>query len=309
MICGVNGMDRVLLSGASGLIGGALLPSLEQAGAEVVKLVRGAPQNAGQISWDSSGEDAEGSSLSPTAVSGFDAVVHLAGETIVGRWTESKKRTIRESRVTGTRNLATALARAERKPAVFVCASAIGFYGNRGEEALTEESASGQGFLPEVCREWESASRIAAEAGIRTVNLRTGLVLSGKGGALEKMLTPFKLGLGGRIGSGRQWWSWIHIDDLVGGIQHALRTGSLVGPVNMVGPSPIRNAEFTKVLASVLGRPAIFPVPGFALGLAFGKLAAEELFLASQRVEPAKLTKSGYGFQFSDVRGALESLV
>jgi hypothetical protein len=163
--------------------------------------------------------------------------------------------------------------------------------------------------LPEVCREWEEASRAAGEAGIRTVNLRTGLVLSAKGGALGKMLTPFKLGLGGRIGSGKQWWSWIHIDDLVGGILHAIGTEGLAGPVNMVAPNATRNAEFTKVLASVLGRPAIFPVPAFALGLAFGKMAADELFLASQLVRPAKLEASGYRFQYEELPGALESLV
>lgn len=296
-------MDRILVTGASGPIGAALLPSLEQAGAEVVRLVHGPAAKPGQISWDPLGD------LAPWAVSGFDAVIHLAGETVVGRWTEAKRKAIRESRVRGTRSVATALARTELKPKVFVCASAIGFYGDRDEEVLTEESASGQGFLPEVCREWEEASRIATEAGIRTVNLRIGLVLSGEGGALQKMLTPFKLGLGGRIGSGKQWWSWIHVDDMVGGIQHALRTESLSGAVNMVGTNPVRNAEFTKVLASVLGRPAFFPVPGFALGLAFGRMAAEELLLSSQRVEPGKLTGSGYGFQFADLRGALESLV
>ncbi len=300
-------MERVLLSGASGLIGAALLPSLEQAGAEVVRLVRGPAGNAGEISWDPMAEP--GTGLSPAKVSGFDAVVHLAGETIVGRWTEAKQEAIRDSRVRGTRNLATALARTASKPKVFVCASAIGFYGDRGEEVLTEESTTGQGFLPEVCREWEEASRIAAEGGIRTVSLRTGLVLSGKGGALQKMLTPFKLGLGGRIGPGKQWWSWIHVDDMVGGIQHALRTESLAGPVNMVAPNPVRNDGFTKVLASVLARPAFFPVPGFALAIAFGGMAARELFLSSQRVKPDRLQASGYGFRFEDLRAALESLV
>ena len=166
-----------------------------------------------------------------------------------------------------------------------------------------------KGFLPEVCREWEDASQIAAEAGIRTVSVRIGLVLSAKGGALGKMLRPFQLGLGGRMGSGRQWWSWIHVDDIVGGIQHAIHTESLSGAVNLVAPNPVRNAEFTKVLASVLGRPAFFPVPEFALRLAFGKMAEEELLLASQRVEPGKLLPSGYAFRFSDLRAALENLV
>jgi uncharacterized protein (TIGR01777 family) len=233
----------------------------------------------------------------------------LAGESVVGRWTEEKKRAIRESRVLGTRNLATALAHSEAKPRVLVCASAVGLYGSRGDQVLREESASGQGFLPEVCREWEEASRIAAEAGIRTVNMRIGLVLSAQGGALGNMMKPFKLGLGGRIGSGQQWWSWIHVDDIVGGIQHAIRTELLSGPVNFVAPNPVRNVEFTKVLASVLGRPAFFPVPEFALRLAFGGMAAEEVLLASQRVESGKLGASGYTFRFSELRAALENLI
>jgi len=268
-----------------------------------VRLVRGRAQNAAQVSWDPLAP------LSPATVSGFDAVVHLAGESVVGRWTEAKKKAIRESRVQGTRHLAAALAQAEAKPRVLVCASAVGFYGNRGDEHLREESPAGQGFLPEVCREWEGASRVAAEAGIRTVNLRIGLVLSAKGGALANMLKPFKLGLGGRIGSGQQWWSWIHVDDIVEGIHHAIRTESLSGSVNLVAPNPLRNAEFTKVLASVLGRPAFLPAPEFALRLAFGKMAAEELLLASQRVEPGKLGASGYTFRFRELRAALENLV
>jgi hypothetical protein len=242
-------------------------------------------------------------------VSGFDAVVHLAGESIVGRWTEEKRRAIRESRVQGTRHLAAALAQSDVKPRVLVCASAVGFYGNRGDELLREESPGGQGFLPEVCRDWEAASRVAAEAGIRTVNLRIGLVLSATGGALGNMLKPFKLGLGGRIGSGRQWWSWIHMDDIVGGIHHAIGTEALSGAVNLVAPNPVRNAEFTKLLASVLRRPAFFPVPEFALRLAFGQMAADELLLASQRVKPEKLLASGYAFRFSELRTALEDLV
>jgi len=268
-----------------------------------VRLVRGRVQNAAQVSWDPLAP------LSPAAVSEFDAVIHLAGESVVGRWTDAKKKAIRESRVLGTRNLAAALARSEAKPRVLVCASAVGFYGNRGEEILREESPAGLGFLPEVCGEWEDASRIAAEAGIRTVNLRIGLVLTAKGGALAKMLTPFKLGLGGRMGSGRQWLSWIHVDDIVGGIQHVIGTESLSGPVNLVAPNAVRNAEFTRVLASVLRRPVFCPVPEFALGLAFGKMAAEELLLASQRVEPGKLLASGYTFRFSELRAALENLL
>ena len=296
-------MERVLVSGVSGPIGTALLASFSMQDTQIVHLVRGRAPSGAEVAWNPLAP------LSPVKVSGFDAVVHLAGETIMGRWTEKKKKAIRESRVQGTTNLAAALAQSEAKPAVLVCASAIGFYGNRGDEVLREDSPAGQGFLSEVCREWEASSRIAADAGIRTVNIRLGLVLSAKGGALRSMLTPFKLGLGGRIGSGQQWWSWIHVDDVVGGIQHAIRNDSLSGPVNMVAPNPLRNAEFTKLLAAVLGRPAFFPVPEFALRLAFGEMAAAELLLASQRVEPEKLRASGYTFRFRELRAALENLV
>ena len=294
---------RVLVSGASGPIGSALRASFERETAEVVRLVRGAPNNAGEVQWNPM------AAVPAAMVSGFDAVVHLSGETVMGRWTEAKKKAIRESRVTSTKNLAAALARTDRKPRVFVCASAIGFYGDHGDEILNEDSASGPGFLPEICREWERASRIAADAGIRTVNVRIGLVLSAKGGALSAMLTPFKLGVGGRIGSGKQWWSWIHVDDIIGGIRHAIGNESVSGPVNLVGPNAVRNAEFTKVLASVLRRPAIFPVPEFAVRLAFGTQAAEEMLLASQRVVPARLEASGYAFRYRELRTALGNLV
>lgn len=290
------------MTGVSGPIGAALLPYLESQGARIVRLVRGAAPGTDQISWDPL------QPLPPEAVSGFEAVIHLAGESVVGRWTEAKKRSIRESRVQGTTHLATALAQTQSPPRVLICASAIGLYGNRGDELLTESSPAGQGFLPEVSREWEAASRVAADAGIRTVNLRIGLVLSPKGGALEKMLTPFKLGLGGRVGSGQQWWSWIHVDDIVGAIHHAVHTESLAGPVNLVAPAPVRNAEFTSVLAAVLGRPAFFPVPAFAARLAFGEMA-DELLLSSERVQPVKLEASGYAFRFAELRAALEDLL
>jgi uncharacterized protein len=295
-------VDRILVTGASGPIGTALLASLAPQ-SQVTRLVRGTAKNEAELSWDPLAP------LSAGKVSGFDAVVHLAGESVVGRWTNQKKSAIRDSRVLGTRHLATALAQSEAKPRVLICASAIGFYGDRGDEILGEESARGRGFLAEVCGEWEDASRIASEAGIRTVNVRFGVVLSPKGGALGKMLTPFKLGLGGRIGSGRQWMSWIHVEDIVGGIHHAMQTEALSGPVNLVAPSAVRNAEFTKVLASVLHRPAIFPVPEFALRLAFGQQAADEMLLASQRVQPGKLGSSGYPFHFPELRSALENLV
>jgi uncharacterized protein len=296
-------MERVLVSGVSGPIGGALLPYLQSRDAVVTRLTRGATKKAGQIAWDPLG------SLSATSVSGFDVVIHLAGDSIVGVWTDSKRKSILESRVLGTRSVAKALAATDAKPRVFICASAIGFYGSRGDESLNESSPAGQGFLPEVSREWEQASRIAADAGIRTVNIRIGLVLSKKGGALAKMLPPFKLGLGGRLGPGTQWWSWIHVDDIVGAIQHAIETESLSGAVNLVAPHPVQNSEFTNILAAVLHRPAIFPVPRFALYLAFGKMAAEELLLSSQRVKPERLESTGYTFRFPELRGALENLL
>jgi uncharacterized protein len=295
-------VDRFLVTGVSGPIGAALLPSLESRASRIVRLVRGPAKNADQISWDPSAP------LDPDAVSRFGAVIHLAGESVVGRWTDAKKKAIRDSRLQGTRNLASALAQTKEKPRVFICASAVGFYGDRGDELLTEESAVGAGFLAELSREWEAASLVAAESGIRTVNIRIGLVLSPKGGALAKMLTPFQLGLGGRLGPGTQWWSWIHVDDIVGAIHHILDTESLSGPVNLVAPNPVQNIEFTKLLASVLGRPALFPVPAFALRLALGEMA-QELMLSSQRVRPGKLEASGYSFRFPELRAALEDLV
>jgi len=291
------------VSGVSGPIGAALLPSLEEKGYEIVRLVRGSAKSDGQIPWDPQ------SSLSPAYVGGFETVIHLAGESIVGRWTDAKRKAILDSRVAGTRSIATALAQADRKPRLFVCASAIGFYGSRGDEILDESSSPGQGFLPDVCCQWEQASRIAADAGIRTVNVRIGLVLSRQGGALPQMLPPFKLGLGGRLGSGKQWWSWIHVNDIVGAIHHAIQTESISGPLNLVAPNPEQNDKFTEVLASVLHRPAIFPVPKLALYAAFGRMAAEELLLSSERVKPAKLESTGFSFRFPQLRGAFENLL
>jgi uncharacterized protein (TIGR01777 family) len=293
---------KILVSGSSGLIGVALIPALKSSGYDITCLVRGAASGKEQIQWDPA------LPLAPESVSGFDAVVHLAGESIVGRWTEAKKRRIRESRVKGTLGLAEALAQAPQRPRVFISASAIGYYGDRGEETLREDSASGSGFLPEVCREWEDATKPAAKAGIRTVQMRFGLVLSRHGGALQKMLLPFRMGVGGNMGNGRQWWSWIDIDDLVGAVQHVIKTETLQGPVNVVGPCPVKNAEFTKTLASVLSRPAIFPMPAFAARLVFGQMG-DELLLASQRVEPAKLLASGYVFRKPELRAALKGIL
>jgi uncharacterized protein (TIGR01777 family) len=292
---------KILVSGSTGLIGTALLSALRTSGYEVTCLVRGA-SGKGQIGWDPARP------LAPESVSGFDAVVHLAGESIVGRWTDAKKRRIRESRVQGTRNLAAALAAAPQRPQLLISASAIGYYGDRGEETLREDSSSGDGFLPEVCREWEEAAEPVAKAGIRCVQIRIGVVLSASGGALHAMLLPFRMGVGGKMGSGRQWMSWVHIDDLLAAVQHVIKCDMLRGPVNLVAPNPVRNAEFTKALASVLSRPAIFPMPAFAARLVFGQMG-DELLLASQRVEPAKLLTSGYFFKKSDLKTALEAIL
>jgi uncharacterized protein len=294
--------SRVLVSGASGLIGTALIPSLETRGYEVVRLVRGPANGNGRIVWDPSRP------IPPESVSGFDVIVHLAGESIAGRWNEVKKQKIRDSRVTGTRNLAQALAQAKNKPQIFVCSSAIGYYGTRGDEVLRENSAAGTGFLPDVCRDWEAATEAAIKSGIRTVHIRTGIVLSPKGGALAKMLPPFRLGLGGRIGDGRQWMSWIDVDDMIGAIHHILKTDLLQGPVNMVAPKPVTNVEFTKTLASVLSRPAIFPLPAFAIRSIFGEMG-ETLLLGSQRIEPARLVETGYPFRFRELRDSLKNLL
>jgi uncharacterized protein len=309
-------MSRVLMSGASGLIGSKLVPSLEAHGCQVTRLVRRLSRDAHELQWDAMRP------VPPELISGFEAVIHLSGESVTGRWTEAKKNRIRQSRVASTQNLSQALANAEPRPKTFICASAIGYYGNRGDEILTEESVSGDGFLPEVCREWEAATKTANDAGIRTVNLRIGLVLSRDGGALKPMLLPFRLGLGGKIGSGRQWWSWIHIVDLVSAIHHILQNASngnverrasppgyqISGPINMTAPNPVTNADFTRALAGTLKRPVILPVPAFAARLAFGELADEGI-LASARVVPRKLLESGFQFKYRELRPALETLL
>ncbi|MFQ5915907.1 MAG: TIGR01777 family oxidoreductase, partial [Nitrospinota bacterium] len=239
----------------------------------------------------------------------MDAAVHLSGENIgEGRWTAAKKAAIRDSRVKSTRLLAETLARLEQPPRVFVCASAVGYYGDRGEEVLREESPLGSGFLPDLSLEWESAAEPAVQKGIRVVHLRNGIVLSPKGGALAKMLPPFKLGLGGKLGSGRQYVSWISLDDMVGVIRHALERESLSGPVNAVAPNPVTNAEFTQTLGRVLSRPTVFQVPAFTLRLAFGEMADAAL-LASARVEPARLLASGYSFRHPELEGALRHIL
>jgi hypothetical protein len=296
---------RVALTGASGLVGSALAAYLSTGGHRVVRLVRRDPDpGAAEIGWDpASGR------IDRAGLEGLDAVVHLAGENIAsGRWNEARKRRIRESRVRGTRLLAEALASLERPPRVLVSASAIGFYGDRGDERLLEESASGTGFLPEVCREWEAATGAAEDRGVRVVHLRIGIVLSPAGGALRAMLLPFRLGLGGKIGSGRQFLSWISLDDLVGAIHHSIETESLRGAVNAVAPHPVTNGEFTRTLGRVLRRPTVLRVPAFAARLALGEMA-QDLLLASMHAEPGRLAATGYRFRDPDLEGALRHLL
>lgn len=300
---------RVIVTGSSGLVGRALVSSLVADGHTITRLVRGAGESpAGQGVADARWDPAAGT-IDSAALEGHDAAVHLAGESIAeGRWTDEKKRRIRESRVRGTRLLAETLARLERRPEVLVSASAVGFYGDRGDEVLREESASGEDFLSEVCREWEKATLQASQAGVRVVHTRFGIILSAEGGALAKMLTPFKLGVGGKVGSGRQYMSWIDLADVVGAIRHALEQTSLRGPVNVVAPRPATNEEFTGALGRALGRPTILPVPAFAARLAFGEMA-DALLLSGQRVEPARLTESGYQFKYPDLDSSLRHVL
>ncbi|MCZ6632501.1 MAG: TIGR01777 family oxidoreductase [bacterium] len=293
---------KILVTGSSGLVGSALSPVLVEKGHAVSRLGRSASQT--DFSWDP-----EQGVLDEAALEGVEAVVHLAGENIAeGRWTAQKKQRIRDSRVKSTQLLSEKLAGLEQPPSVLLCASAIGFYGDRGDEFLREDSEPGSGFLPDVCQEWEGATQPAREKGIRVVNLRIGIVLSLAGGALAKMLFPFKMGVGGKIGSGNQYMSWITLDDLVGVMGHALSTEDLTGPVNAVSPGAVTNLEFTKTLGRVLKRPTLFPMPGFAARMAFGEMA-DALLLSSARVEPHVLRGSDYTFQNPDLEGAFRHLL
>ncbi len=294
----------VLVTGSSGLVGSALIPNLEAGGHRVVRLVRRSPQNDTEHRWDP-----ETGELDAADLEGVQAVVHLAGENIAtGRWNDAKKDRIRSSREDGTRLLAQGLAELQTPPGVLICASAVGYYGNRGDEILDEESAPGADFLAETCLDWEQAARPATDAGVRTVYLRIGIVLSADGGALAKMLFPFKMGAGGVIGSGNQYMSWITLSDLVGIVDHALDTDAIEGPVNAVSPAPVTNREFTKALGGVLSRPTLFPMPAFAARLAFGEMA-DALLLSSTRVLPARLQESGYDFQHPQLEGALRHIL
>jgi uncharacterized protein (TIGR01777 family) len=295
---------RILVSGSHGLVGKALIGSLTSDGNEIVRLVRGKPSSNAEVEWHPNEGKIDGASLE-----GLDVVVHLAGESIAsGRWSDEKKRAIQESRVLGTVLLSDALARLSRPPAVFLSASAIGYYGNRGDELLTEKSDAGTDFLANVCRAWENATGRAVEKGIRTVRARFGIILDAKEGALAKMLTPFRMGIGGRIGDGKQWMSWIAIDDVVNGLKYLMENGAVSGPVNFVAPNAVTNAEFTKTLGHVLSRPTLFPIPAFGVRLAFGEMG-EALLLSGQRVKPSIMEESGFRFTWPTLEPALRHLL
>jgi len=304
---------RVLISGSTGLVGTALLAAFRRQGHQLARLVRPSTRNrpAGRgtspdvlnLAWDPL------SGTLDSATSGADAVVHLAGASIAGgRWTAARKRLLRESRVAATHHLVEALGKLPQPPKVFVGASAIGFYGDRGDEELTESSAPGRDFLAGLCCEWEAESARAAHFGARVVLLRLGIVLDRHGGALPQMALPFRLGVGGRIGSGQQWMSWVALEDVVGIVGYALSSSALSGPVNAVAPHPERNVDFAVTLGRVLHRPTLFPTPGFVLRLALGEMA-EALLLSSQRVVPEKLQRIGYPFVHQALEPALESVL
>ena len=297
---------RLAITGSTGLVGSEAVTVLSAAGHEVVRMVRRVPAPGEKaVRWDPVAREIDAAGLE-----GMDAVVHLAGENVgSGRWTAARKAAIRDSRVNGTRLLCDALAGLARPPKTLVCASATGYYGDRGEEALTEESLPGTGYLAEVCREWEAASDPAARKGIRVVALRIGMVLSPKGGALPRMLPLFRAGLGGVIGSGRQYVSWVALDDLPHIILHALQRGDLSGPVNAVAPRPTTNREFTEALGKALSRPTPLPVPAFALRLAVGREMADALLLSSARAVPRRLEGTGYRFRFPELGPALRHML
>ena len=294
---------KIAIAGSSGLLGSALIPALEGDGADIIRLVRNSPR-ANEVEWHPN-QDA----VDPAKLNGFDVVINLAGENVAeGRWTDEKKRRIHDSRVHGTHLLSEAIAKAPEKPQAFLCASATGIYGDRENETLDEQSESGGGFLAGVCREWEKATEPAAKAGVRVVNLRFGPVLAREGGMMEKMLTPFKMGLGGKIGSGKQYISWIAIDDAVNAILLALKDSSIRGPLNVVSPNPVTNEQFTKALGEILSRPTVMAMPAFAARLAFGEMA-DEMLLVSQRVVPKRLNAAGFQFQYPELESTLRSYI
>jgi uncharacterized protein len=295
---------KVLVTGSHGLVGTALVEALTANKHHVLRLVRASSSSNTNISWDP-----DAGTIDKHKLEGLDAVLHLAGESIAsGRWTEEKKRKIRESRVSGTQLIAKTLAQLSQRPATLISASAIGYYGDRGDELLTEQSRAGTGFLSDVCVEWESATRPASEAGIRVVLTRFGIILDKKGGTLAKMLPPFRMGIGGRVGDGKQWMSWIALDDVIGGLRFVVENQRISGPANFVAPNPVTNAEFTKTLGRVLSRPTLFPVPKFGARLAFGEMA-DALLLSSQRVDPVRLKSENYSFRFPALDKALRHIL
>lgn len=297
---------KIVIAGASGLVGSRLVPALRAADHDVFRLVRGRPpRTPDEIAWDPASGEIDLGRLEDS-----DAWINLSGENLgEGRWTAARRQSILRSRVEATRTLVAGLGRLQRKPGVFLSASAVGYYGERGDEELTEESGIGQGFLPEVCLAWETHAEGASRWGVRTVLLRFGVILAPKGGALAKMLPLFRLGLGGRLGSGRQWMSWISIDDVVGVVEHALNTPRTTGPLNVVAPVPVTNAEFTQTLARVLGRPSFLPVPAWALRFALGREMADEALLASTRAVPRRLQETGYAFRHATLDAALRAVL
>lgn len=295
---------KILITGASGLIGTALQRSFQEKGWEMLLASRSEAKDDGHIQWSA---DTGFADDDLPRLEGFDAFIHLAGESISAplRWSDEKKKAIRDSRVFGTRTMIETFARLEAKPKVFISGSAIGFYGDRGDDVMTEASPAGDTFLAEVCKEWEAESRRAEDMGIRTVLPRTGIVLSKDGGALATMLTPFKLGVGGVIGSGKQWMSWISLDDVIGIINFVLENNNIRGAINVVAPNPVTNEEFTKTLGSVLYRPTFLPLPEFAVNLIFGEMG-DALLIDSTRVLPKRSIDAGYEFRFTDLKPALE---
>lgn len=293
--------ESVAISGASGFLGSALAASLERSGVRVVRLVRRDPRGPGEVRWDPAAQ-----TIDEHGLEGVDAVVHLAGSNLVGRWTERRKAEIRDSRVLGTRTIARGLARLARPPHVLVSGAAIGYYGDRGDERLDEQSAPGSDFLAAVAREWEAATAPAEEAGIRVVCQRHGPVIGAGGGLIAPMLLPFRLGIGGPMGTGRQWVSWISLDDAVDAMRFAIANPELSGPVNAVAPEPVTNAELTRALARALGRPAFIPVPPVALRLLFGEMA-DAMIMTSQRVAPDRLRAAGFAFRHRRLDDALRA--
>ena len=302
----MTNMRKVLLSGASGMIGTAFVRAAEAKRISVLKMVRRAPANGSEIQWNPDDAEPVGD---PAGLEGLDAAIHLSGANLSEhRWTTAYKKEIVDSRIGSTRAIVKVLKSLKQPPAVFLCASATGIYGDRGDEVLTEESAPGEGFLAETCLAWEAEAAKASEAGVRVVHLRFGVVLGRGGGALGKMLPLFRAGLGGKLGSGRQWMSWITLDDLVSAAFYLAETAAQEGAFNLVAPYPVTNADFTRALGSALHRPAILPAPAFALRAAFGEMADQAL-LASARAVPERLSGSGFAFELPRIDSALASLL